>query len=117
MRKSVIVGWGSAMGDGRSAVAVAVAGMYLALSIAASTCLFLHSPAHHSESHHSESGTHSPLCAWACQVISEGGLVASAPAEVSGLVSITSVAPFVEPLSAAPPLLLHSRAPPVATLG
>lgn len=105
------------MRDGRSAAALALAGIYLALSIAASTCHFLHDTTHHSESHHSESTTQSPLCAWACQVTSESGLVASAPEEVSGLASITSVTPLAKPLSASPFLSLHSRAPPVSRLG
>jgi hypothetical protein len=105
------------MGDGRSTLAWAVAGIYLALSISASVCLFLHGTTHHSDSHHSESSTQSPLCAWACQVTSEGGLAASTPTEVSGLVSIASVVPLGEPLSAFPSLSLHSRAPPVSTLG
>jgi hypothetical protein len=105
------------MGDGRSTMAMAIAGIYLALTLAASTCLFLHSTTHHSESHHSDSDAQSSLCAWACQVTSEGGMVASAPAEGSALVSLTPIAPLVEPLSASPSLSLHSRAPPVSTLG
>jgi hypothetical protein len=117
MSKSVTIQWEIAMRSGRSAVAMAIAGIYLALSLAASTCLFLHSTTHHSESHHSESDTHSPLCAWACQVNSEGGLVTASPVEMSGLVTITSVTPHAEPLSAYPSPSLHSRAPPVSTLG
>jgi hypothetical protein len=67
--------------------------------------------------HHDHDATHSLLCAWACQVTSEGGLVASAPAEGPALVSLTPVAPLVEPLSASPSFSSHSRAPPVSTLG
>ena len=98
-------------------MAGAVAGIYLALFIAASTCLFFHNTTHHAGSDHSYPSTHSPLCAWACQAASEDGLVASAPEEMSSLISI---APAV-PLGAALPDSLspsrHSRAPPVSTFG
>jgi hypothetical protein len=112
MRKSITIGWGIELWHRRSAVALAVAGIYLALSLASSTCLLLHST-----THHSDSDTQSSLCAWACQVTSEGGLVASAPAELPGLVSIASVVPLIDPLSASPSPLLQSRAPPMFTLG
>lgn len=117
MRKSITIGWGIELWHRRSAVALAVAGIYLALSLASSTCLLLHSTTHHSDSHHSDSDTQSSLCAWACQVTLEGGLVASAPAEHSGLVSLASVVPLLESLSAVPSPLLQSRAPPISTLG
>jgi hypothetical protein len=117
MKKHVPIGRAIKMGEGRFALAWAVAGIYLALSISGSICLFSHSTTHHSESHHSDSGTQSPLCAWTCQVASEGGLVASAPKEVSSLVSITPFALLIEPLSATPSPSLHSRAPPASLLG
>jgi hypothetical protein len=93
--------------------------VYFGLVCLAATC----SPAvptassHGGHEHHDHDATHSPLCVWACQVTSEGGLVASAPAEGSDPVSITSVAPLVEPRSAFPSPSLRSRAPPIPTLG
>jgi hypothetical protein len=99
------------------AVAIAVTGIYLALSVAAAGCLFLHSSVHHFDNHHSEPGTHSPLCAWACQVTSEGMRMSFAPAAVPGAVSITSVIFFMQPLPTSPSFLLPPRAPPVFTLG
>jgi hypothetical protein len=117
MRKNITIGWGIELWDRRSAVALAVAGVYLALSLAASTCLLLHSTTHHSGSHHSDSDTQSSLCAWACQVTSEGGLVASAPAKHYGLVSIASTVSPIKSLSVFPSPLLQSRAPPIFTLG
>jgi hypothetical protein len=117
MRKNITIKWGIGLWGKRSAVALAVAGMYLALSLAASTCLLLHSTTHHSDSHHSGSDTQSSLCAWACQVTSEGGLVASAPADTSDLVSLAPEVFLVESLPAIPSPSLHSRAPPISTLG
>ncbi|MEI8013555.1 MAG: hypothetical protein WCH20_01825 [Nitrospira sp.] len=117
MRKNITIKWGIGLWGKRSAVALAVAGMYLALSLAASSCLLLHNTTHHSDSHHSDSDTQSSLCAWACQVTSEGGLAASVPAELPGLVSIASVVPLIDSLSASPSPSLQSRAPPMFTLG
>ena len=112
-----MIGWGPTMGNGRFAVALVVAGMYLALSLAASTCLLLHSTTHHSDNHHSDSDTQSSLCAWACQVTAEGGLVASAPSDTSNLVSFSQEVYLVESLPTVPSPSLHSRAPPISTLG
>lgn len=115
MRKNVTIGWGLTMRDGRFAVALAVVGMYLALSLAASSCLLLHNTTHHSDNHHSDSDTQSSLCAWACQVASEGVLVASAPADTSDLISFSPEVFLVESLPAVPFPSLHSRAPPIFT--
>ena len=93
--------------------------VYFWLVCLASTCsLTLPLPvASGGHEHHDHDTTQSSLCAWACQVTSEGGLVASAPAELSGLVSIASAVSPIKSLSAFPSPLLQSRAPPIFTLG
>jgi hypothetical protein len=102
-----------------STVAAITTVVYFWLVCLASTCsLTLPIPvASGGHEHHDQDATQSSLCAWACQVTSEGGLVASAPAELPGLVSIASVVPHIDPLSASPSPLLQSRAPPMFTLG
>jgi len=67
--------------------------------------------------HHDHDVAHSPLCSWACQATSPGGLSTAAPAEVSGLVVPADVDPPHVPISAPASALLHSRAPPVYPLG
>ena len=67
--------------------------------------------------HHQHEAAHSPLCAWACQAVSQSGPASSVSGEVSSLVVISSVVPHVKLLSVAHSVSLHPRAPPVSTLG
>lgn len=67
--------------------------------------------------HQQHEGAHSPLCAWACQVLSQSGPAPSASGEVSHLVLLASVVPHVKLLSVSHSVSLHPRAPPVSTLG
>lgn len=67
--------------------------------------------------HHDHDAVHSPLCAWACQATSSGGLPTAAPVEVSGLVVPADVDSLHDLLSALSSALLHSRAPPAYLLG
>jgi hypothetical protein len=67
--------------------------------------------------HHDQDAAHSPLCAWACQATSSGGLPTAAPEAVSVLVIPADVHPPHDPFSAPVSALLHSRAPPVLPLG
>jgi hypothetical protein len=66
--------------------------------------------------HHDHHATHSALCAWACQAMSDFGLVVRSPALATGpvvqLVEV-SVDHLVPLLSLT---LLHSRAPPSVSL-
>jgi hypothetical protein len=105
----------------RNTVLVAgfVALVYASLAVVAATCAFSHVDPSNSHAHHGtqESAPHNALCAWACQVTSEGGLVASAPADTSELVSLAPEVFLVESLTAIPSPSLHSRAPPIFTLG
>lgn len=98
-------------------VAGITAVVYLVLVCLAAGCLFMHAGSPGGHDHHAQDSGHSALCAWACQASSESGLVASGPAEISGLVAIASLVPLVEPLSTSPSSSTHSRAPPVSTLG
>ena len=46
--------------------ALAIAALYLTLSVIAVTCLFAHESRSGSAHHHAGGAMHSPLCAWAC---------------------------------------------------
>lgn len=47
-------------------LALAIATLYLTLSVSAMACLFAHKSQPHSAHHHTGGVTHSSLCAWAC---------------------------------------------------
>lgn len=72
-------------------VACLTIGLYLALVVLATGCASM--PLSSSETHHhSQESAHAPLCAWSCQMVSQSGLVASAPMAVVTLVAISLVA-------------------------
>ena len=48
-------------------LALATVVVYLTLSFSAAACLFTHQAQPRSTHHHTGGGTHSLLCAWACQ--------------------------------------------------
>ena len=66
--------------------------------------------------HHSQESTHSPLCAWSCQMVSQTGLVASAPTLLVSLVVVSEAVPLVHSPSIAHSIPRPARAPPVFTL-
>jgi hypothetical protein len=117
MKKRIPEGQSRAGGEGRSAVVWIVAAVYLVLTIAASSCMLLHSASHHSEGHHSDSDKQSSLCTWACQIASQSGLTASGPTEMSDLVAAVSAVPASGPVLFPSAVLLPSRAPPLPVLG
>jgi uncharacterized protein YceK len=47
-------------------LALAIAALYLTLSVSAMACLFAHGSQPRSVHHHTSGVTHSSLCAWAC---------------------------------------------------
>lgn len=67
--------------------------------------------------HHSQEASHSSLCAWSCQMISQSGPAASVPMAVVSFVSAPAMLPHAHPqlhTSVAP---RSSRAPPSLSLG
>lgn len=85
---------------------------YLALVVLAAGCLFMHAAPSGGHEHHAQDSSHSPLCAWSCQALSGGGLIAEPP-----MVMAWSIEPAVWFHAAVPvssPLcdLLRARAPP-----
>lgn len=99
------------------AAALGIAWMYLALSLVAPGCSFVHAAP--SSSHHQHSGTesHSTLCSWACEATSdvgpisygEGGTVWAAQFQA------VSTSPFF--LTSRDHSSLHGRAPPIPARG
>jgi uncharacterized protein YceK len=60
-------------------LALAVATLYLTLSVSAVACLFAHEGQPRSAHHHTGGVTHSSLCAWACHANPTVDLPATAP--------------------------------------
>ena len=93
-------------------LALAIATLYLTLSVSAVACLFAHESQPRSAHHHTGGVTHSSLCAWACHA--------------SPTVDLPAIAPQTQPLHFLAMLLLvatflssslfqqsaQSRAPP-----
>ncbi len=94
-------------------LALAIAALYLTLSISAVPCLFAHESQPRSAHHHTGGVTHSSLCAWACHANPTVDLPATTPQtqplhSVAMLLLVAmSVSSFLSPQSA------QSRAPPI----
>ncbi|WHZ17647.1 MAG: hypothetical protein OJF52_004499 [Nitrospira sp.] len=99
------------------AVAVGIAWVYLALALVAPGCSFAH-PAP-SSSHHQHSGTesHSTLCSWACQAISDAGPVSHGEGGRvwAAQYQAFSTSPFL--LTSLDYFSLYGRAPPIPARG
>jgi hypothetical protein len=93
-------------------LALAIATLYLTLSVSAVACLFAHENQPGSAHHHKGGATHSSLCSWACHANPTVDLPATTPQ--------TQPHPFVAMLPLADSTALHvfsrqspqSRAPP-----
>jgi uncharacterized protein YceK len=93
-------------------LALALATLYLTLSVSAVACLFAHESQPRSAHHHTGGMTHSSLCAWACHANPTVDLPATTPqTQPLHLVAMlplvaASVSPFLSQQPA------QSRAPP-----
>lgn len=93
-------------------LALAIATLYLTLSVSAVACLFAHDSASRAAHHHSGGVTHSSLCAWACHASPTVDLPATTPQtqplHVVAMLPLVaaSVSSFLSQQSA------QSRAPP-----
>jgi len=91
-----------------------VALIYASLAAMAASCAFSHVDPSNGHAHHGtqESAPHNALCAWACQAISDAGLIPESLAISTGLViRLALELPHQEAPSLASSLL-RSRAPP-----
>jgi len=93
---------------------------YLSLTMLAAGCLFMHAvPAEKhagGHAHHAQDSSHAPLCAWSCQALSGGGLIAEPPVVMAW--SVEQAVAIQPPLRISSPGadLLSARAPPQSTL-
>ncbi|MDP1767311.1 MAG: hypothetical protein Q8L74_00755 [Nitrospirota bacterium] len=93
-------------------LALALAALYLTLSVSAVACLFAHESQSRSAHHHTGGVTHSSLCAWACHASPTVDLPATTPqAQLFHVVAMlllvaVSLSSFLSQQSA------QSRAPP-----
>ena len=103
------------IGFRRSVVGLTIL-VYVGLVVAAVGCASM-PVASFGAHHHSQASTHSPLCAWSCQIVSQTGPVASAPTVLVSLVVVSEAAPLAHSHSVAHSISRPARAPPVFTLG
>lgn len=90
--------------------------VYLGLVVLAASCAAM--PIVPSETHHhSQDATHSALCAWSCQMVSQSGLVASVTTAVATVVVISGMVPIPQSLPEFPSVSRSSRAPPLFIVG
>jgi hypothetical protein len=93
-------------------LALAIATLYLTLSVSAAACLIAHESQPRSAHHHTGGVTHSSLCAWACHANPTFDLPAATPQTqplhlvAMLLLAAASISPFFSQQSA------QSRAPP-----
>lgn len=90
--------------------------VYLALVLFAAGCASMPIGSSEGHDHHSQDVSHSPLCAWSCQMISQTGPVTSVSPVVVNFVATTVLLPHVSTYSTTPFALRSSRAPPVVSL-
>lgn len=90
--------------------------VYLGLVVLAAGCASM-SIVPSDSHHHSHDATHSALCAWSCQIMSQDGLVASVPTAGVSLVVIPLASSLTYSQAASPFASRLSRAPPVFALG
>lgn len=103
------------VGFRRSVVCLTVL-VYLGLVSLAASCASM--PIVQSEAHHhSQESAHSLLCAWSCQMVSQSGLVASAPTVLVSLVEVSAAMPLAHSNWSGHSLSRPARAPPIFTLG
>jgi hypothetical protein len=104
-------------GVSRSAVLVAgfVALVYASLAAMAASCALRHiDPSNNHARHGSqESAPHNALCAWACQAMSDAGLIPESPALSMSPVARLVVSPLNQVVPSHSSSLLRSRAPPL----
>jgi len=89
---------------------------YLSLVVLAAGCLFMHAAPSGGHEHHAQDSSQSPLCAWSCQALSGGGLIAEPPVVTAWSVE-WAIAPQSSILiSSTVTDLLRARAPPQSIL-
>ena len=92
--------------------ALVTALVYITLSISAAACLFTQQSHARTAHHHTAGGTHSPLCAWACQANQTVELLA--PSTQPHLLRLVTMLLFIS--AVVPSILAYqsalSRAPP-----
>ncbi|WP_141654257.1 hypothetical protein [Candidatus Nitrospira nitrosa] len=90
--------------------------VYLGLVVLAAGCAAM--PIVPSEAHHhSQDATHSALCAWSCQMVSQSALAASVPTAVATVVMISGMVPVPQSRPESPSISRSSRAPPLFIVG
>lgn len=90
--------------------------VYLGLVVLAAGCAAM--PIVPSETHHhSQGATHSALCVWSCQMVSQSALVASVPTAVTTVVVISGMVPIPQSHPGSPSISRSSRAPPLFVVG
>lgn len=91
--------------------------VYAALVVFAAGCASMPVGASEGHDHHSQDTSHSLLCAWSCQIVSQSGPTASVPPVVANFVAtpvlLTHVPTHTDVLFTS----RSSRAPPSLTLG
>ena len=97
-------------------VACLTIALYVALVVLATGCASMPLSSYGTH-HHSEEPTHSSICAWSCQIVSQSGLVASVPTAVLLLIAFPVMILFLSSVSVFPFAPPHSRAPPVCAPG
>ena len=91
--------------------------VYVALVLLAASCMSMSVGSSEGHDHHSQDPSHSPLCAWSCQMVSQSGLTASVQMVGVSLVSTSVVLSHHSNHSHTALALRSSRAPPVVFLG
>ena len=103
-------------GVSRNTVLVAgfVVLVYASLAVMAASCALSHVDPSNSHAHHGsqEAASHNALCAWACQAMSDAGLIPESPALSTGLVVRLVVSSPHQEVPSLSSSLLRSRAPP-----
>lgn len=101
----------------RRAIVGTIAGltivMYVGLVCLAAGCLFMHVAPSGGHEHHAADPSHSPLCAWSCQAVSNSALPPDPPMTAAAAMGLLDGIPDSPIISGPATALLKSRAPPL----
>lgn len=90
--------------------------VYVALVGLSTGCLFIHAASSAEHDHHGQDFSHSPLCIWSCQALSQSALTSAPTTPTAWIVESARIPVQVVPAQPLAPERLRARAPPQSIL-
>lgn len=90
--------------------------LYVALASLSAGCLFIHAASSVGHGHHGQDSSHSPLCIWFCQALSQSALTSAPTSPTAWVVESSRMPMQAFPAQFLAPERLRARAPPQSIL-